>query len=415
MNARVSIIERMTSPTKTTDELLITIRELGVQFRARMRGHDGDSSFPFDNMKEAAEAGLSRLCVPKEWGGFGYWLPGNYAGLYKILEELAYWDSNTAQLLQVSNHAAGIIAWHGTPAQKARFLPEIVAGGYLASLGSEAHLYENGQERLEAELTKVDGGYRLTARKGFASVCAVAKYLLVWCAIEGDAPYASRLVFAVVPTDAPGVEILDDWQMLGMRSTQSCGIKFTDVFVPADDVVSEPGAWVDSDPRTFSLAYAANHIGVARSAFDFVVDYVRSRSDLSSSEAVLVRLGTMDAKLFAAKTALTATAARLDAGDDPDEVEADAVRTMHLAKEVALSIPYEGFDIVGARACHERYPLGQIMRDARTFTLHFRDDLYTARVAEKALGRGFSAKKGRGGSTPFSDDQFGLGQAHAGG
>ena len=115
----------------------------------------------------------------------------------------------------------------------------------------------------------------------------------------------------------------------------------------------------------------------------------------------------MDAQLFAARSALRSTAARLDRGDDPDECEADAIRTMHLAKNAVLDIPYQGFDIVGARAAHERYPLGQMMRDARTFTLHFRDDLYVQRLADMAMGRGFSAKKARSGSTPFDQSAAG--------
>jgi alkylation response protein AidB-like acyl-CoA dehydrogenase len=286
-------------------------------------------------------------------------------------------------------------------------MPQIVDGAYLASLGSEAHLYENGAEALASELTAVDGGYRLTARKAFASVAAVAKYLMVWCAVEGDTAYASRMVFAVVPTDAPGVTLLDDWHMLGMRSTVSCSVAFEDVFVPADDVVGEPGGWINNDPRTFSCGYASNHLGTAQGAFDFIAEYVASRDDLSSSEAVKVRLGRMDAQLFAARSALRSTAARLDRGDDPDECEADAIRTMHLAKNAVLDIPYQGFDIVGARAAHERYPLGQIMRDARTFTLHFRDDLYVQRLADMAMGKGFSAKKARSGSTPFDQSAAG--------
>ena len=190
------------------------------------------STFPYENLAEAKEAGLNRLTVPKEYGGFGYWMPGNFSGLYRLLERMAYWDTNTAQLLQVHNHAAGIIAFHSSPAQRDRFLPQIVDGAYLASLGSEAHLYENGAEALASELTAVDGGYRLTARKAFASVAAIAKYLMVWCAVEGDTAYAGRMVFAVVPTDAPGVTLLDDWHMLGMRSTVSCSVAFEDVFVP---------------------------------------------------------------------------------------------------------------------------------------------------------------------------------------
>ena len=403
----MEITETISPDESTTEQLLAAVEELGPLWRQRMAEHDKTSTFPYENLAEAKEAGLNRLTVPREYGGFGYWMPGNFSGLYRLLERMAYWDTNTAQLIQVHNHAAGIISFHSSPGQRDRYLPEIVDGAFLASLGSEAHLYESGAEALASELTATEGGYRLSARKAFASVAAIAKYLMVWCAVEGDSAYASRMVFAVVPTDAPGVKLLDDWQMLGMRSTVSCSVAFDNVFVPADDVVGEPGGWINNDPRTFSCGYASNHLGTAQGAFDFIAGYVASRDDLSGSEAVKVRLGRMDAQLFAARSALRSTAARLDRGDDPDECEADAIRTMHLAKNAVLDIPYQGFDIVGARAAHERYPLGQIMRDARTFTLHFRDDLYVQRLADMAMGKGFSAKKARSGSTPFDQSAAG--------
>lgn len=397
----------LSAVTGTTHELLAKVEELGPRWRDRQRGLDESSSFPHEAFAEAVDAGLNRLTIPVEYGGFGYWRPGNFSGYYRILERMAYWDTNTAQLLQVHNHASGILAWHGRPSQRERVLPEIVAGGWCASLGSEAHLYENGAEVLETELAAVEGGYRLSTRKAFASVAAAAKYLMVWAAVDGPQPYAERMVFALVPVDSPGVTLLDDWQMLGMRSTVSCGVRFDDVFVPEENIFGRAGGWIHDDPRTFSCGYAANHLGTAQGAFDFIAGYVATRPDLRDSEAVKVRLGRMDAQLYAARCALYCAAARLDAGDDFDQAEADAIRAMHLAKNAVLSIPYEGFDIVGARAAHERYPLGQMARDARTFTLHFRDDLYVQRLADLALGKGFSAKKARSGSTPFDQSSAG--------
>ncbi len=397
----------MPAMTDITRELLARVEELGPRFRERQRKLDATSSFPFEAFAESVEAGFHKLTVPVEYGGYGYWRPGNFSGFYRILERLAYWDTNTAQLLQVHNHAVGILGWHAKGAQRDRILADVLGGAFCASLGSEAHLYENGAEVLDSELTRVDGGYRLTARKAFASVAAIAKYLMVWCAVEGDTPYVDRMVFALVPTGAPGVTRHDDWQMLGMRSTVSGSVTFADVFVPDDHVVGRPGGWIKDDPRTFSCGYAANHLGTAQAAFDFIAGYVASRPDLRDSEAVKVRLGRMDAQLYAARCGLYAAADRLDAGDDFDLAEADAIRAMHLAKNAVLSIPFDGFDIVGARAAHERYPLGQMVRDARTFTLHFRDDLYVQRLADLALGRGFSAKKARSGSTPFDQSSAG--------
>jgi alkylation response protein AidB-like acyl-CoA dehydrogenase len=72
-----------------TEELLERVAELGPVFRSRMRDHDADSSFPFDNLKPAQDAGLHALTLPVEYGGAGYWRPGIDSGCYRILEELA--------------------------------------------------------------------------------------------------------------------------------------------------------------------------------------------------------------------------------------------------------------------------------------------------------------------------------------
>src|SRR5262245_48377592 len=192
------------------ERILDSVEALGPTFRSRARELDETAAFPEENLADARAAGLHALCVPTEYGGAGFWRPGAYSAWYRVLERLAYYDSSTAQLIQVHNHAAGIIAWHGNDEQRRRFLPRIVGGALCASLGSEAHLYENGAECLEAELVAVDGGYLLSARKGFASVAAGATYLVVWAAIEGALPYSKRLVFAVVQRDARGVTLLDD-------------------------------------------------------------------------------------------------------------------------------------------------------------------------------------------------------------
>ncbi|MBM4575738.1 hypothetical protein GS415_06235 [Rhodococcus hoagii] len=61
--------------------------------------------------------------------------------------------------------------------------------------------------------------------------------------------------------------------MLGMRSTVSWAVKVTDYVLPDDAIFGEPGWWETDDTRTFTLAFAANHLGAARGAFDFTVDW----------------------------------------------------------------------------------------------------------------------------------------------
>lgn len=129
--------ETMSADETTTERLLAAVEELGPLWRERMAEHDTTSTFPYENLAEAQEAGLNRLTVPHEYGGFGYWMPGNFNGLYRLLERMAYGDTNTAQLIQVHNHAAGIISFHSSPEQCDRYLPQIVDVAFLAPLGGK--------------------------------------------------------------------------------------------------------------------------------------------------------------------------------------------------------------------------------------------------------------------------------------
>jgi alkylation response protein AidB-like acyl-CoA dehydrogenase len=76
------------------------------------------------------------------------------------------------------------------------------------------------------------------------------------------------------------------------------------------------------------------------------------------------------------------------------------MRALHLAKRTALEVTSEVYDICGARAAFNIYPFNQALRDVRTFTMHFRDDLYMAQVGKADLGMPFFAKGEQSGSTP---------------
>jgi alkylation response protein AidB-like acyl-CoA dehydrogenase len=80
------------------------------------------------------------------------------------------------------------------------------------------------------------------------------------------------------------------------------------------------------------------------------------------------------------------------------------VRTLHLAKRVALEITQQAFDVCGARATFRTYPLERIFRDVRTFSLHFRDEQYMHQVGKAMLDGSFRAK-GYAGASTFPEAQ----------
>jgi alkylation response protein AidB-like acyl-CoA dehydrogenase len=391
-----------TSSPVTLENVVDRARMLADHFRTRIKAYDADASYPAENMAELREAGLHTMTVPVEFGGLGLWsIGGRFTEFYQVLEAIAHADSSTAQLLQVHCHATGMIASLGTPDQKSFYMNEVVRHGKLiASIGSEAQLHSTAQEVYKAELLRSGDSYVMNARKAFASLAGGADYFNVWTAVEGEGGFADRMVVATIPRDTPGFEMIDDWDTLGMRHTTSWSLIFKDVRVPQEWVVGEPGGWVRKDRRTFTLAYAANHLGTAEAAFDFAASYLGGREHLAQSELIQSKLGDFSSKLYATRCATYAAAARWDRGDDPNQAELDGVRALHIAKRLAIEIATEAYDLCGARSASNSYPLNQIFRDVRAFTLHFRDELYTAQVGRAAMGKEFVVKADESGSTP---------------
>jgi len=389
----------MVKASRTQSERLEAIERLAPGFEERARGYDEDAAFPAENFAELREARLLALTAPAEFGGDGLWWAGSYRPYYEVIERLARIDSPTAQLLQVHSHALGILSRLATPAQQERFLPEIVAEGrLLASVGSEAKPTGKLADVSRAELEPDGQGWRLSCRKFFASLAPAADELLIWTAVPGPGSYAERSTIVMVPRAAAEVELIDDWQVLGMRPTVSWNVNITDYEVPPERIIGEPGAWMSRDPRTFTLAFAANHIGSAGAALEAITSWVRDRPDLAASEVTRVTLGAMSSQLFTARSGLWAAADLWDAAGF-DEAELASIRVLHEAKRVALDIVQRGFDICGARATFQMQPLERMYRDIRTFTLHFRDEQYMAQLGQAMLDGKFAVKGYAGAST----------------
>jgi alkylation response protein AidB-like acyl-CoA dehydrogenase len=376
----------------TQAERIAALEPLLPKFRERRRQYDDTAAFPEENFAELRAAGLLGNGVPKEFGGDGFWLD-NFVDYYDIYIRMAAACSSTAQLYQIQTHGASMLAWHGTPAQRQKYLPDIAKRGLLvSSIGSEADPGDaSGGTGPRAGLVPDGDGYRLSVTKHFGSLAPAADYNLIWTAYPGEGEYMQRMVWVLVPKNAPGVEYIDEWDVMGMRATVSWAVKLTDYKVTKDMIIGEPGAWA-RDPRTFTLGYVSNHVGTATGALEFATQWARERPALANSEVIKVRLGAMSSDLQSAKEMLFASARiwqqASDAGWDTalvNEAEFRGKQALHVAKNVGLRITSEVFDVCGGRGTFRRFPLDAMMRDLRAFTMHERDDNDMIRVANAVL------------------------------
>lgn len=128
------------------------------------------------------------------------------------------------------------------------------------------------------EATPTDGGWLLNGHKIFGTMSPAANFLVVACRIRG-ADGACRRALASVASGRPGVQILNNWDALGMRGSGSHDVLFRDCFVPDADVVdSGPwGRW--GEPLTagnliITLGLVAAFLGIAEAARDVIVQLV---------------------------------------------------------------------------------------------------------------------------------------------
>lgn len=390
------------SLTPEQDRLINLAREVSEPFAARSLGYDRTAAFPDENFREIKAAGLHTLTVPKRYGGHGLWQEGNYLAYYLVLIEMARYCSSTAQLLQVHSHGVGIVAGLGTKAQLDRYMPGVVQEGHLyASCGSEASVRTSGPEKFDSVLKRSGDGYVLNGFKGFASVGPAADQYVIWALPEGQTKMDEGMVFSVVPKGRSGISLEDNWDTLGMRPTVSWNIHLRNVEVAADEIVGQPGDWVQKDPRTFTLGFASNHLGQAKAVYAYVMDYLKRRPDLRAGQVALAQFGEAEARISAAETLLYRASWLWEEGAF-DEAERLSMQVLYLAKQAGLDFATKAFDICGARATFNDNLLNLYYRDLRTFTLHFREDRLLQMLASSALGDEFHSKARYGQRLPRS-------------
>ena len=374
-------------------QLLKTAAEMAREFAIRAREYDDAAAFPAEDFERVKEAGFHTLAVPQDLGGHGMWRDDRFAILYLILAELATGNASTGQLVQIQSHATGIIGYLGNQEQRERYLGDVVNNGALiASCGSETdpRQMESGLGR--AELQPAEGGFRLTSVKHFGSLSPAADHYVVYV-MAPDAPGASEgYTTVVVSKDDPGVSLQDNWDVMGMRATVSWSLVLEDVFVPWENVLGEPGDWIQHDPRTFTLAYVANHLGTAEGVYRFVLDYLKQRPFLMEDNQIVYTVGEMDAAIQSTRTSMLYAAWLWEQGRWA-EAEKASMRALHTSKQMALMVTSKAFDVCGARAAFRHLPVERAFRDVRTFSLHFRESQVLRMLVEAELGGDFHSKQ----------------------
>jgi acyl-CoA dehydrogenase len=286
-----------------------------------------------------------------------------------MLRLLAWHCSSTALALAMHTHlvAALVWRWRRDPKAVEGFLKR-VAGERLVLISTGASDWLNGSGRAE----RVDGGWRITARKIFGSGVLAGDFLVTGAVYEDPEAGVTVLHFPL-SLKADGVRVLDTWHVMGMRATGSHDVAIEGAFVPesAVSVRRSQGKWHPALHLAVTMAWPivyGVYLGIAEAARDLAVRRARERGRNNTDLCYLV--GEMENELAAARLA-HADMVTIGASAQPGPETTNRIMTGRtLVGRSVLSAVETAMEVVGGSALYRDVGLERLFRDVQAARYH---------------------------------------------
>ena len=309
----------LTARTGPGARLVALAEDLSVELAARAAEHDRDGSYPFEAIDALKAAGYFAAPIPADLGGLGV---ASAHDLVVASSRLARGDASVT--IGVNMHLAAVLnmerrrsvavaAQNDRRAQAmASSLAQIAGDGVVLA----AAISERGQDlsRPATVATRTEHGWRIDGHKVFCTMSPAATDLYVSVSYTDDEG-TGRYAYAMVPTDAPGVVIHDDWDALGMRASGSNSVALEGVELPATGVrggfrVGDAVPFMERN-LTAGVFHAAAALGIAESADATARRGLAGRINGDGRPRMQVADNAVD--LAAARAVLSRAAALIDA------------------------------------------------------------------------------------------------------
>jgi alkylation response protein AidB-like acyl-CoA dehydrogenase len=355
-----------------TDEML-------ARFDERAPVYDRENRFFDEDWEELKRSGFLMCSVPEEYGGSGL----DVAEYIQQLGRIAYNAPPTA--LAVNMHCY----WTGVASDMIRMgdescrwmLQKAAEGEIFAALHGEAG---NDITLLlaVAQANRVDGGWEISGHKIFGSLSPVWT-LGGFHAMDTSDPQNPRIVHGFLPRDAKGYQIIDTWDTLGMRATQSQDTHLDKAFVP-DDLIALvcPAGFAGAGPFQLGifawalLGFSAVYLNAARRAFDITVSRMPERSSIALTRSMAYHpevqhnVADMRISLDAATAMLERTASDWASGVAYEDWPVRLVACRSFVIGEAFKVVDTALDLSGGAGAFKRNRLEQLFRDVRMGRFH---------------------------------------------
>ena len=349
------------------EQLRKSIRDLvETEFAPHASDWEEQKDFPDSVFTRLGELGFLGLSYPEEYGGGG----GDYLCSIVLAEEMCRCLSGgVAMAVAVqTDMAVPPLYKFGTEEQKQRYLVPAIAGEKIFCLGITEPNAGSDVAGIETHAAKVDGGWVINGRKIFITNGRRAHAMTMVAKTDRDLEHKGISLF-VVDTDTPGFKVERTLDKLGMHTSDTAEISFTDMFVPEDALLGKEGegfyniSWELQGER---LIGAAGTIAGARRSFEAALAYAKQRETfgrpIGKHQVIRHMLADMATEIEAAQQLVYSAAWKVNEGEYP-------VREISMAKlltgEVAWRVVDKALQIFGGYGYSMEIPIQRAWRDTR--------------------------------------------------
>lgn len=331
---------------------------------------DKSHEFPKQVHKGLAALGAYGICVPEELGGANL----DYLTLAVVLEEIAAGDGGTSTVISVTNCPVNaILLKYGNKQQQEKWLTPLAQGEMLGGFClTEPHVGSDASGLKTTAIKNADG-YLLNGVKQFITSGKNGDVMIVIAVTDKAAGKKGMSAF-IVPTKTLGYNVARLEDKLGQHSSDTAQINFDNCLIPHENLIGQEGEGYKialGGLEGGRIGIAAQSVGMARSAFEYAVQYAKERNSFGKSiiehQAVGFRLAECATQIEAARQLIWHAAALRDAGL-PCLKEAAMAKLF--ASEMAEKVCSAAIQTLGGYGYVSDFPLERIYRDVRVCQIY---------------------------------------------
>ncbi len=327
---------------------------------------DKSGTFPDEIVQNMGELGFMGMMVSSQWGGAGL----DAVSYVLALEEIAKIDASVAVIMSVNNSlVCWVIQTFGTEKQKEQFLRPLATGRKLGAYClSEPGIGSDATQQATTAKLQPDGSYLINGAKNWITNGTKADHYIVFA--QNDATKGHRgITCFLIDKGMPGFEIGLKEDKLGIRSSDTCSLGFTDVKVGADRVIGEVGNGFKIAMETLNggrIGIAAQALGIATGAMERSTRYSFERhafgKPINQLQAIQFKLADMQVKTEAARALILRAARTKDAGENYIK---EAAMAKLYASKIAMEVATEAIQVHGGYGYVREYLVERALRDAK--------------------------------------------------